>query len=145
MFFDVQLSPSPRNMGMGVIAGTPGFLSFYYLAALSVGYFSGYVLLVFGKDVDYRWGQATGILRVINGVVTGLLWVAAIGLPALLFCMNYPHIRDFNGPVVAQFGQEMAKSLPAKSCRCAGRRSRPVVSGHGRQPEPGSARPVHFY
>jgi tetratricopeptide (TPR) repeat protein len=114
MFFDVKSSPSPRNMGMGVVTGAPGFLSFYYLAALSVGYFSGYVLLVFGKELTFRWGRATGILRVINLVVTGLLWAAAIGLPALLFRENFPHMRDFTSPVVAQFGNEMAKALPSK-------------------------------
>jgi len=114
MFFDVRFSPSPRNMGLGVLPGSPGFLTFYYLAALSVGYFSGYVLLVFGKDVEFGWGRAKGLLRVLNGVVTGLLWVAALGLPGWLFWLNLPHIRDFNNHAVAQFGNEMAKSLPAK-------------------------------
>jgi len=114
MFFDVKFSPSPRNMGIGVTGG-PAFLTFYYLAALSVGYFSGYVLLVFGKDVVFRWGQATGILRIINGMVVGLLWVATFGFPAVLFYVNYQHMRDFNSPVVADFGREMAKSLPARS------------------------------
>jgi tetratricopeptide (TPR) repeat protein len=114
MFFDVKLSPSPRNMGLGVLPGAPGFLSFYYLAALSVGYFSGFVLLVFGKDVQIVWVRATGLLRVFNRTVTGLLWVAAIGLPALLFWQSFPHIRDFNNHAVAEFGNEMAKSLPAK-------------------------------
>ena len=114
MFFDVKVSPSPRNLGMGVIPGWPGFLSFYYLAALSVGYFSGYVLLVFGKETAYRWGRATGILRLINLAVTGLLWVTAIGLPVLLFWQNFPHIRDFTNPVVAHFGNEMAKALPSQ-------------------------------
>jgi tetratricopeptide (TPR) repeat protein len=114
MFFDVKLSPSPRNMGLGVMAGSPGFLSFYYLAALSVGYFSGYVLLVFGTDVQFIWGRARGLLRVFNGVMTGLLWVAALGFPALLFCLNFPHIRDFNNHAVIDFGNEMAKSLPAR-------------------------------
>ena len=113
MFFDVRFSPGPRNMGLG-LNGTPGFLSFYYLAALSVGYFSGYVLLVFGKDLASRWRQAKGILRVLNGVLTELLWVAAIGLPAILFYESYRHIRDFNRPVVIEFGKEMAQALPAK-------------------------------
>jgi tetratricopeptide (TPR) repeat protein len=114
MFFDVKASPSPRNMGLGVSAGWPSFLTFYYLAALSVGYFSGYVLLVFGKEVAYRWGRATGLLRALNLGLAALLWVAAFGLPALLIRVNYPHIRDFTSPVVTQFGDEMAKSLPAK-------------------------------
>ncbi|HZM06637.1 MAG TPA: tetratricopeptide repeat protein [Candidatus Saccharimonadales bacterium] len=114
IFFDVRFSPSPRNMGMGSLVGSPGFLSFYYLAALSVGYFSGYVLLVFGRDVSYTWGRASGILRVINGMLVGLVWVAAIVLPAILFYVNYQHVRDFNRPVVAQFAKEMAEGLPAE-------------------------------
>ena len=50
----------------------------------------------------------------INRGVVGLLWVAAIGLPAMLFCDHYPQIRDFNSPVAAQFGKEMAKSMPTE-------------------------------
>ena len=92
----------------------PSFLSFYYLAAVSVGYYSGYVLLVFGKDVEFRWGQATGLLHLTNMALTTLFWVAAVVLPALLFYRNFSHIQDYNSPVVAQFGREMAGSLPAK-------------------------------
>jgi tetratricopeptide (TPR) repeat protein len=113
MFFDVKLSPSPRNMGLGVITGAPDLLSFYYLAALSVGYLSGRVLLVSGKDVAYRWGEPV-LLRALNVAVVGLLWLGAIVLPALLFCENYAHIRDSNSPALDQFGKEMAKSLPSK-------------------------------
>jgi len=112
MFFDV--SASPRHMGLGVVPGAPTFLNFYYLGALSVGYFSGYILLVYGKEVEFRWGQATGLMRSINVLMTGLLWVAAIGLPVLLFWRDYPRIQDLNGPGVTQFGNEMANSLPAK-------------------------------
>jgi len=114
MFFDVGTIPTPRNLGMGVMAGAPGFLSFYYLAALSVGYFSGYVLLVFGKDELSRWRRTTGIARYINKGVAGVLWVAAIGLPAMFFHANYQHIRDFNSSAVADFGREMAKGMPSQ-------------------------------
>jgi tetratricopeptide (TPR) repeat protein len=114
MFFDVRFSPNPRNMGFGVAPGTPGFLTFYYLAALSVGYFSGFVLLVFGKDIADGRGLSGGIPRASNGVVVGLLWVAAIGLPAMLFRDNFLHIRDFNSRVVFQFGKEMAASMPGE-------------------------------
>jgi tetratricopeptide (TPR) repeat protein len=116
MFFDIAMGVSPRKMGLGVVPGAPSFLSFYYLAALSVGYFSGYVLLVFGKDVEYRWGQATGLLHLTNVALAGLLWAAAVVLPAILFYRNFHyHIQDYNNPVVAQFGKEMAKSLPPSS------------------------------
>ena len=113
MFFDAKSIPNPRNMGMGVMAGAPGFLSFYYLAALSVGYFSGYGLLVFGKSNISRWRKTTRFARLINRVVVGLLWAAAIGLPAMFFCWNYQHIRSFNSSAVADFGREMAKGMPS--------------------------------
>jgi tetratricopeptide (TPR) repeat protein len=113
MFFEVKFSPNPRTMGMGVIAGTPGFLSFYYLAALGVGYFTGHVPRMFWIAPSRRKRNRT-ISYFINRGVVGLLWVAAIGFPAVLYWDNYPRIRDLNSPVVAQFGKEMAKSMPAE-------------------------------
>ena len=114
MFFDVKSIPNPRSLGMGVATGAPGYLTFYYLAALSVGYFSGYVLLVFGEDEVSRWNRSKGIARNISRAVAGLLWVAAIGLPVMLFYENYQHIRNFNDSVVANFGREMARSMPSQ-------------------------------
>jgi hypothetical protein len=114
MFFDVKYSPSPRaRFGLGLMGG-PGFLTFYYLAALSVGYFSGYVLLVFGKEIVYHWRRNTGMSHAFNRAVVGLLWAAAFGLPAALFYENFPRIRDMNSRAVAKFGEEMAMALPAK-------------------------------
>jgi tetratricopeptide (TPR) repeat protein len=114
MFFDISSSPSPRaRFGLGVMGG-PAFLSFYYLAALNVGYFSGYVLLVFGRIVTDRWGQATGLIRAFNKTVLALLWAAAIVSPAILLYVNFQHIRDFNSNAVTDFATEMATSLPQK-------------------------------
>jgi hypothetical protein len=42
-FFDFKYSPSVRMREQPV-----SFLTFYYMGALCVGYFSGYMLLVFG-------------------------------------------------------------------------------------------------
>jgi tetratricopeptide (TPR) repeat protein len=114
MFFDVKSIPNPRSLGLGVATGAPGFLSFYYLAALTVGYFSGYVLLVFGKDEVSRWARTARITRTTNRAAAGLLWVAAIGLPAMLFYENHQHIRDFSSSAVADFGREMARSMPSQ-------------------------------
>jgi len=47
MAFDPPFSPRHLNLG------TP-LLTFYYLGALSIGYFSGYFLLVFGKAPSSR-------------------------------------------------------------------------------------------
>jgi tetratricopeptide (TPR) repeat protein len=111
MFFDLRFSPNPQRMGL------PGFMSFYYLAALCLGYYSAYVLLVFGRDVVYRWGQARQAMRLVNRVVVGALWVAVVAvvaLPVLLFRQNIPRVRAANSDAVAQFGEAMVKSLPAR-------------------------------
>ena len=94
--------------------GEPGFLSFYYLAALNVGYFSGYALLVFRRIVVDRWGKTSGLLRAFNGTVLALVWAAAIVLPAILLFINFQHVRDFNSAAVTDFANEMAKGLPQK-------------------------------
>ena len=109
MFFDLKFSPNPQRMGL------PGFMTFYYLAALCIGYYSGYVLLVFGRDVVYRWGQAKGLLRVVNKLMTGLLWMAAFALPMWLVCQNYPRVAALNGDAVSQYGDTLVRSLPPKS------------------------------
>jgi tetratricopeptide (TPR) repeat protein len=117
VFFNVKLNPFLPVMRAGARPGAPAFLSFYYLAALSVGYFSGYVLLVFGRNAVPRGRRAAEIppARAFNRVAAGFLSVAAIGLPALLFCRNFPLIRDSNCSALAQFGEEMARALPPKS------------------------------
>jgi tetratricopeptide (TPR) repeat protein len=114
MFFDISSSPSPRaRFGLGIMGG-PTFLSFYYLAALNVGYFSGYVLLVFGRIVIDLWMQPTELIRAFNKTVLTLLWVAAIVSPAILLYVNFQHIRDLNSNAVTDFATEMATALPQK-------------------------------
>jgi tetratricopeptide (TPR) repeat protein len=114
MFFDLKYSLSPRKMGIGTILGVPTFLTFYYLAALSVGYFTGYVLLVFGQESKSLWHRTVGSMHAINFFVTVGMWIAALGLPVLLFHDNSPVLRDYNRPVAAQFGAELVKNLPAQ-------------------------------
>ncbi len=47
---EFSFSPSVRMREM-----PNSFLTFYYLAALCVGYFSGYILLVFGRKSHHAW------------------------------------------------------------------------------------------
>src|SRR5439155_25766291 len=76
----VALDPpfSPRHMGYGL-----PFLTFYYLGALCVGYFSGYFLLVFRAKTE-RSHRTPAYLPLINATVTGavclLLVIAPVGL-----------------------------------------------------------------
>jgi tetratricopeptide (TPR) repeat protein len=108
MFFTTNYSPNPQRMGL------PGLLSFNYLAALSVGYFSGYVLVVFGQQVIHRWARATGILLGINRVVVVALWAAAVALPVMLFVKNRPHVQAINSEVIPEFAKLMVQAVPEK-------------------------------
>jgi len=135
MFLDIKWSPNPRGMGFGVVPGTAGFLTFYYLAALSVGFFSGRLLLVFravwkqtgdgggtpdgpdrnayGGEAQLRdWERKRRLVRLASGAMVGLLSATAVGLPAVLLCRNWAEIRRASGPVAAEFGNEMARSIP---------------------------------
>ena len=73
----VALDPpfSPRNKGFG----SP-FLTFYYLGALSVGYCSGYFLLLFSGKTD-RPRRIPSHLRLINKAVTGAIWLLLLLAP----------------------------------------------------------------
>jgi tetratricopeptide (TPR) repeat protein len=104
----VALDPpfSPRNKGFG----SP-FLTFYYLGALSVGYCSGYFLLLFGRNPD-RSRRVPPYLRLINTVITGAVWLLLLLTPLALISRNLSQIRTTNGPMLNHFAGLMAQSLP---------------------------------
>lgn len=99
---------SPRNAG----AGFSGFLTFYYLGAIAVGYFAGYALLVFGKSASQRRSKREN--RALGMTVSIVLWVAAIASPIALLFQNLPAIRLTNGDRLADFGELLVQKLPDK-------------------------------
>ncbi len=107
----VILDPSwsPRALGYGF-----AFLPLYFLSALSVGYFSGYFLLVFGTEPEKRRHHVSDATRLINYALVLVVWVALIALPAALIYKNWPKIRANNGPYLHQMASELAQSLPAQ-------------------------------
>jgi tetratricopeptide (TPR) repeat protein len=111
----VALDPpfSPRKLGMGgLFTGIP-FLTFYYLGALSVGYFSGYFLLIFSDPKPTRLRRPGGNPRMLNNTVTAAVWLLLILAPAALLYRNWPSIRTTNGPMLHQYAALLAKGLPA--------------------------------
>lgn len=104
----VALDPpvSPRNQNLGV-----PFLSFYYLAALSVGYFVGYFLLVFGTN-SLRNRRVTPLTRLTQLAITGGVCALLVLVPATLLYRNLPQIRISNGPLLREYAEHMAASLP---------------------------------
>ena len=91
-----------------------GFLTFYYMGALCIGYFSGYVLLVFGKGASQAWENRSSVAAICNVVVTGALWILAVGAPAWLLWQNVPHIKAGRSNALADFSREIVQDLPAK-------------------------------
>lgn len=106
----VALDPpfSPRNKGFGI-----PFLTFYYLGALSVGYFSGYFLLLFsGKSAPSK--RTPSYLRPVNVAVTGAIWLLLVLTPAALIYRNLPQIRTTNGPMLSDYAALLALGLPPR-------------------------------
>ncbi len=97
---------SPRNQNLGV-----PYLSFYYLAALSVGYFAGYFLLVFGAPSS-RTRRISPSTRLAQLAVTGGVWTLLFLVPAILLYRNLPQIQISNGPLLRDYAEQLAVSLP---------------------------------
>ncbi len=100
---------SPRNVSQMLPID---FVTFYYLSALAVGYYTGYVLLVFGKAPSHSHRRVSREAKFFNGIVTGLLWLAVIAAPFGLLFQNLPAIRLKNGEQLSQFGQLLVQNLP---------------------------------
>jgi tetratricopeptide (TPR) repeat protein len=102
---------SPRNSGLGY-----RFLPVYYLGALSIGYFSGYFLLVFGTKVTKARQTLHPLLRTTNLCVTALVWLLLVAVPLIMVGRNFPHLRTakmIDGIYDKYFAQVEA-SLPAQ-------------------------------
>jgi Flp pilus assembly protein TadD len=85
-------------------------LTLYYLGALSIGYFAGYFLLVFGASGE-RSRRTPGYVRLINGAVQAAVWLLLLLVPALLIARNLPQIRQ-GRPFMEQFAGAMAEKIP---------------------------------
>ncbi len=99
---------SARNQGFGI-----PFLSFYYLGALSVGYFAGYFLLVFRPQTD-RYRRQIGGNAFLTKLATSGVWLLFGVATVVLVYRNLPQIRISNGPIYRQLASRMAQSLPAQ-------------------------------
>src|SRR5262249_6973211 len=81
---------------------------------LSVGYFTGYFLLLFrGKPTGY--GRVSPWSRTLNAAITGAVWVFAILASGGMISRNLPQIKVSNGPYLKQYASLLAKALPAQN------------------------------
>ncbi|HKQ40598.1 MAG TPA: tetratricopeptide repeat protein, partial [Verrucomicrobiae bacterium] len=103
---------SPRALG-----GPSGYpmLSFYYLGALSIGYFAGYFLLVFAPGAVKAWQARSSSFRLaLNYAIRGALLIAVTAVPAGLVWKNLPKLRGQMGAEFSQMGSLTAGSLPSQ-------------------------------
>src|SRR5260221_3789644 len=83
---------SARNQGFGI-----PFLSFYYLGALSVGYFAGYFLLVFRPQID-RYRRQIGGDAFFTKLATSGVWLLFRVATGGLAYRNLSRIRISHWP-----------------------------------------------
>jgi tetratricopeptide (TPR) repeat protein len=100
---NVRLSPRANLPGIS-------FLTLYYLGALSIGYLSGYFLLLFGPDAK----RTPGFLHIVNWSVTGLVWGLFLIAGVTFAYKNLPQIRTANGNISRAYADLLVKELPKK-------------------------------
>jgi tetratricopeptide (TPR) repeat protein len=98
---------SPRKLGMGV-----SFLTFYYVAALAVGYYCGYALLVFTDAPRKGWKRDEALGRFFNPLVRGVILAVLVAVPIGLAYKNFPAIRASNGSILREFVGRTTQALP---------------------------------
>jgi tetratricopeptide (TPR) repeat protein len=110
IFFDFQYSPSVR---MNEMPNT--FLTFYYVAALCIGYFAGYFLLVFGRRPQQLRIRVGSAMKFFNRTIVVAVWILALGAPIALAIQNYPHLKAATSPVLSQFSDAVVDTLPREN------------------------------
>jgi tetratricopeptide (TPR) repeat protein len=103
---------SPRNLA----ANTAAFLPFYFLGALTIGYCTGYFLLLCGADAPNlpQWQRRKALRRLVDRAVMVIIVAAAFLIPAALAWYNLPQILANTGSALAQTATLAAKSLPSE-------------------------------
>jgi tetratricopeptide (TPR) repeat protein len=104
---------SPRHLGLGL-----PFLTFYYLGALSVGYYSGYFLLVFGSKAaeDRSRRLMPSRFEFLNLPIVAAVWLLSILAMAGLIYKSAPQIRAANDDTFQKYTALLEKNLPRKGC-----------------------------
>lgn len=112
--FYVAFDPAFSPRALGGPSGYP-LLSFYLLGALSIGYFTGYFLLVFAPGgIKARQVRSSSVRLGLNYAIRGALLLAVAAVPAGLVWKNLPKVRGQTGPEFSQMGALAAGSLPSQ-------------------------------
>ncbi len=88
------------------------FLPLYYLTALSIGYYSGFFLLLFGHEAAEDLSRRQTYRRALCLIVPKLVCVLPGFALAGLLLLNLPAIRAVNAPHLDRYARLAAGSLP---------------------------------
>lgn len=87
-------------------------LPLYFLGALSVGYLSGYFLLVF-KPVSLGVRGVTTAHKVLNRASIGVICALLVLVPINLLYKNLPPLKITNGPAWQHYASALTENLPS--------------------------------
>jgi tetratricopeptide (TPR) repeat protein len=88
------------------------FLPLYYLTALSIGYYSGVLLLLFGVAARQQLSRRYAFRRTLSRMVPTIVYLLLPLVIAGLLLVNFPTIRAANAPHLDQYARLAAGSLP---------------------------------
>lgn len=107
IFFDLKYSPRSLEPRLPM-------LTFYYMAALSAGYFLGYAYLIYGRHtLDPRFRPTPSkksALKLCRNVLTG----AVVAVAGCMAWNNVPKIKVVIGPELSRYAAEMVSVIPQK-------------------------------
>ena len=111
--FDHVVSPRQLvNLPQVTGIGAP-FLTFYYLGALSIGYFLGYLLLLSGREEARRWRKPSELAKALNRGLHIGLQIAAAGVIVVLAWRNLEPVFDHNkNRITHSYTKWLASNLP---------------------------------
>lgn len=89
------------------------FLTLYYFSALSIGYYSGYALLV-TRAAPNKTGRISPTAKMFQRVALTSLVVLLLSVTAILTLRNLPQIKLTNGVLRSFYASDLAANLPAK-------------------------------
>jgi tetratricopeptide (TPR) repeat protein len=92
----------------------PGYLSAYYLAALALGYFLGYMLMVFGLPEPKRHRRKESTPQPLMQAAAALPSVAAAAVAITLAYSNFPAVQLNNGQLLKDYTSRILEILPAE-------------------------------
>jgi tetratricopeptide (TPR) repeat protein len=104
---------SPRQLGSRQLGPGIPLLTLYYLGALSIGYFSGYFLLIFGKAPRSRLQPPRPEpFQFLDPLVVVGVWVLTVATVTGLIYRNTPQIRAANDDTFQKYTSFVEENLP---------------------------------